>query len=91
MSFLHALVVALFTLLASWADQPAPVQTVPAPAVVAPAAPGAHTGTVAPPAAPTVAAPPITADSPVCGEEGAVPGACVQPQLPEETLGRAYG
>lgn len=58
-SFLHALVVALFALLASWADQPAPaVQTHPAPAVVAPAAPGV----VAPPAAPTVAAPPPAAE-----------------------------
>ena len=35
--------------------------------------------------------PPITADSPTCDDPTAVPGQCVVMQLPEETLGRAYG
>jgi hypothetical protein len=89
---LFALVLALVapaTVAAPAVVTPAPRAVTVAPSHAAPAD-GAHAGVPAQPpaAAPTV---PITADSPVCGEEGAVPGQCVQPQLPEETVGRAYG
>jgi hypothetical protein len=34
---------------------------------------------------------PVGPDAPLCSDPAAVPGACVQEQLPEERIGRADG
>jgi hypothetical protein len=99
-----ALFAALFALLATVADPPAPVvQPAPAPVVVvAPAsAPGGNRGPSAPSPAgrldggvsrlpqPTPA--PETVPACEAGEEWQGDLGCVAVQLPDETTGRAYG
>jgi hypothetical protein len=97
-----ALFAALFALLATVADQSAPVPAphgvtvsheAPAPAVVAPAAgavPPAVEGERLPRPSPTPTPPTVAAPCPA-GEELQGDLGCVAPQLAAETDGRAYG
>jgi hypothetical protein len=98
---LAALFAALFALLATVADQPAPVVQ-PAPALVVVVAPAPAPGVSPPAGGDSVPLSPVVSGSkptptpetvPACeaGEERQGDLGCVAVQLPDETTGRAYG